>query len=231
MKRPTIAILASGEGTTAEAVIRASAQGRTLPEIGLVISNNASAGIFKRVEALNQQYDLDIKTLHIGGTTHPAGQGEKVRPGDQTRAEEEAILQALREGGFDLIVLLGYMKRVGKRLVHEFGWRPEYTTAHEAKMINTHPGLLPETKGLYGAHVQEHVLKKGLSHGGQTLHVVGEDYDEGPVIAEHKVAVKADDTPDSLFDRVKLAEKKHLPEDLEAFLTQGSSEPLICEWS
>ena len=121
------------------------------------------------------------------------------------------------------------MKRIGPNLVQTFGWLPEYKSAFQARMVNTHPGLLPETKGLYGIGVQQHVLEHGLSHGGQTLHVVAEDYDDGPVIAEHKVAVKPEDTPDSLFDRVKGVEKEHLPQDIAAFIAE-SQNPAVCEW-
>lgn len=183
-----------------------------------MIASNSQAGIFRRIEALNQTLGLAVKSLHIGRTTHPPAANEAVRPGDQTSAEEAAILHALRQGGYDLIVLMGYLKRVGQKVVHEFGWRPEYTSPYQARLVNTHPGLLPATKGLYGRHVQEHVLALGLPHGGQTLHVVAEAYDDGPVIAEHQVPVRPGDTPDRLFDRVKQAEKAYLPYDIAAFI-------------
>ncbi len=221
MSRPRVAILASGAGSTAEAFIHASAQGRINPTVELVISNNKNAGVFDVVNRLNQRYGLHIKTHNISGATHPAAPDERVRPGDQTKAEEQALLDILRAGTYDLVALMGYMKRVGEHLVHEFGWRSEYAHPHLARLLNTHPGLLPETKGLYGIHVQQHVLDEGLSHGGQTLHVVAAEYDEGPVIARHKVAVKPGDTAETLFDRVKIAEKRHLPYDIAAFLEQS----------
>lgn len=218
MNRPQVAILASGEGTTAEALIRESAEGRVAPQVNLVICNNKNAGIFARVDALNKQYGLHIKAVHIGRTTHPAQPGETLQPGAQTKAEEEAILRLLQDGQYDVVILLGYMKRVGKKLVHEFGWRQEYSAPHQAMLLNTHPGLLPATKGLYGSHVQEYVLKNKHTHSGQTLHVVAEDYDDGPVVAEHKVPIQPDDTLDSLVNRVRATEKQHIPKDLEAFI-------------
>ncbi len=218
MKSPAIAILASGEGTTAEAFIRAGATGQIGTQVGLVICNHKRAGIFRRVAQLNQELGLDIQTALINGKTHPAG-SEVVRPGDQTLAEEAAILQIIELGKFDLIALMGYMKKIGPELVQRFGWRSEYTNPHQAMMVNTHPGLLPETKSLYGIHVQEYVLQKKLPYSGQTLHIVAEEYDNGPTIAEHKVAVKSDDTPESLFDRVRAAEKQYLPTDIDQFIT------------
>lgn len=218
MSRPVIAILASGEGTTAEAFIRASAEGRIEPVVGLIIASNARAGILQRVANLNKEYNLAIQAVHIGKKTHPPTASETVRPGDQTQAEEAAILELLQAGNFDGIVLMGYAKKVGPKLVQAFGWRPDYTSPYQAMMLNTHPGLLPDTKGLFGIHVQEHVLANGLPYGGQTLHVVAEDYDEGPVVIEHTVPVKSDDTADSLFDRVRETEKSYLPQDVAQFI-------------
>ncbi len=213
-----IAILASGQGTTAEAFIRAGAEGHIDARVGLVIANNAAAGIFDRVAALNQQYGLDIKTICINGQTHPAESNETVTPGAQTRAEESAILELLQAGNYDLIVLMGYMKRIGSTLVREFGWQPAYTSPYQAMMLNTHPGLLPQTKSSYGLPAQQLTLDTKLPYGGQTLHIVAEDYDDGPVIAEHRVAVQANDTAETLFAHVQAIEKQTLPSDIDAFI-------------
>lgn len=220
MSRPVVAIFASGSGTTAEAFIHASGQNQIEPLVGLIITNNSQAGIVDKIKQLNQQYGFDIKTIHISGTTHPAQPGEDVKPGQQTNAEETAILKHLEATNYDAIVLMGYMKKMGPRLVKCFGWRPDYTTPYQAQMLNTHPGLLPYTKGLFGIHVQEHTLTNKLPHGGQTLHIVAEDYDDGPIIAENKVLIQNNDTPDSLFERVKITEKKHLPTDVANFIKE-----------
>lgn len=190
VRKARVAILASGEGTTAEAFIKAGATGLIDAQVALVISNNVNAGIFQKIQKLNGQYGLNIECLHISKQSYPAKKGERVTPGRQTRAEEQAIFEKLKTGYFDLIALMGYMKKIGPQLVYEFGWRPEYKSPFQAMMLNTHPGLLPATKGLYGVHVQEFVLKNKLKQAGQTLHVVAEDYDEGPVIAAHKIAIQ-----------------------------------------
>jgi phosphoribosylglycinamide formyltransferase-1 len=57
-----------------------------------------------------------------------------------------------------------------------------------------------------------------LPYGGQTLHVVAEEYDAGPVIAEHKVPVEPGDTSETLFARVQAIEKQYLPKDIEDFI-------------
>ncbi len=217
MSKSKIAVLASGQGTTAEAFIRAAAAGEVEPQVGLVICNKKDAGVFERIAKLNKELDLKIETVLINGSTHPDTAIEPV-PGAQTAAEEEAIIDKLLEGKFDLVMLMGYMKKIGPKLVREFGWRPEYQRPYQAMMLNTHPGLLPATKGLIGIHVQEFVLENKLPYGGQTLHVVSEKYDEGPTIAEHKVEVLPGDTPKSLFERVQLIEKTQLPKDVEEFI-------------
>ncbi|HSX24081.1 MAG TPA: formyltransferase family protein [Candidatus Saccharimonadales bacterium] len=218
MKKPQVAILASGEGTTAESFVRAGAAGKIDAGLALVICNKKDAGIFARMEGLNRELGLNIRCVLINQQKHPAAPGEKVRPGDQTEAEEAAILDILEAGNFDAICLMGYLKKAGPRLVHRFGGRAEYDSPYQAMMLNTHPGLLPDSMGLWGRHVQEFVLQNRLPFSGQSLIVVAEDYDVGTVITEHKVAVKTDDTPDSLFARVQATEKKFLPRDIDEFI-------------
>jgi phosphoribosylglycinamide formyltransferase 1 len=215
---PRIAILASGGGTTAEAFVRASQSGEIKVDVGLVIVSRRQAGAFERVSNLNKEYGLDIRCILINNLTHPSMPGEETRKGFQTVAEEQAILEELQNGGYDLIALMGYMKRIGPRLIEAFGWLPEYSSLFQASMINTHPGLLPDTKAMYGLQIQQYVLDNKLPYAGQTLHVVSEAYDDGPIIAEHKVPVEPNDTAETLFERVQAAEKKHLPKDIEDFV-------------
>lgn len=216
--KPRIAILASGSGTTAEAFIRAGQQGLVSTEVGLVICSRREAGVFERIKGLNAEYGLHIECILINHKTHPAAHGEHVGRGEQTAGEEAAILAALLGGNFDLIALMGYMKRIGPNLIESFGWLPSYTSVFQARMVNTHPGLLPDTKGFHGQEIQEYVLDRHLPYGGQTLHVVSAEYDDGPIIAEHKVPVEPDDTPEKLFARVQAVEKHWVPLDIEDFV-------------
>ncbi len=216
--KPRLAILASGGGTTAEAFIRASQRGDINVDVSLVIVSRQDAGIFQRIKDLNKEFSLRIQAVLINHKTHPAAHDETVDAGAQTAGEEAAILAALIGGSFDLVALMGYMKKIGPAIIEAFGWLPTYTSAFQARMVNTHPGLLPDTKGFFGLHIQEYVLEHHLPYGGQTLHVVSEEYDDGPIIAEHKVPVEPDDTPESLFARVQAVEKKYLPHDIEDFI-------------
>lgn len=213
-----IAVLASGSGTTVEAFIRAGQRDEISCEVGLVICSRKEAGVIQRIADLNTEYGLSIKCILINSKTHPVSGIEVEIRGRQTKAEESAILDAFNEGKFDLIVQMGYMKRSGPSIVRAFGWQNSYKSVYQARMLNTHPGLLPETKGLYGILAQEHVIAKQLPFGGQTLHIVAEEYDDGPVIAEHRVAVEPGDTPESLFAKVQVMEKQMLPGDIQVFI-------------
>lgn len=216
--KPRIAIMASGSGTTAETFIRANQRGEINVDIGLVIVSRKNAGIFKRIDNLNKELGLNIRTVLINHHTHPASLTEHVGLGELTAGEEAAITAALLSEPFDLIALMGYMKKISPGLIEAFGWLPHYKSAFEAQMLNTHPGLLPDTAGFYGLQIQEYVLDHRLPYSGQTLHAVSEEYDAGPVIAEHKVEVMTDDTPESLFARVQAIEKQYLPKDIEDFI-------------
>ena len=195
MSKALIAVLASGAGTTAEALIRASIECTLGFEVGLVISSSETAGVLGRVDKVNHEYGCRVAMASIGPRTHPRSDGEPFRPGLQTTAEAAAIAQLLTAGSFETVVLMGYLRRVDPSLVHQFGWREGYGSHFDARMLNTHPGLLPETKGLYGVAVQEFVLNRGLSEAGHVIHVVAEEYDEGPVLFEHRTPVLPDDTP------------------------------------
>lgn len=216
MKTP-IAILASGSGTTAEAFIRSMQTEDYDFTVPLVITNNPSAGVLERVRQLNESLGLAIEAQIISSKTHPAVAGETILPGYQTTAEQTAILAALHTHHIGLVLLLGYMKHVGDRIVDEYGWLPG-NDIHQARMLNTHPGLLPATKGLFGIHVQETVLHQQTPQAGQTLHVVGAGYDEGPVVFEHPVEVQLGETAEALFARVQLVEKAHIAADVAQFI-------------
>ncbi len=221
LHNPTIAILASGSGSTAEAFIHATQDGRVAAEIGLVICNNPpeKAGIFGRVDRLNQLYGLSIGAIEISGRTHPDGNVGR----GQTLAESAAICERISHAGFAHVALMGYMKMVRGELIEEYGWKPSFSSIYQARMTNTHPGPLPETEDTYGIHTSERVLELGMSVSRHTVHLVAAGIDRGPKIAEHPVEVLVDDTPQDLFDRVQIVEKAALPYALGKFLREQES--------
>lgn len=216
--RPKIAILASGSGSTAEAFIRATQDGRVNAKVSLVICNNPpeKAGIYSRITRLNKKYGIDIKTVQINGQTHPGGKVDR----GQTLDESKAICERLKKGGITHVALMGYMKQVRGALVEEYGWRSDYTSIYQARMTNTHPGPLPETEDTYGLNTSQKVLDLGMNESRHTVHLVSDGIDAGPVIAEHPVEVLEGDTAQNLFDRVQIVEKVALPYVIGKFLRE-----------
>lgn len=200
MTKPSIAILASGSGTTAEALIYATQNGTLDADVKLVITNNPDAEILQKIERFNAS-GLAIETRIINGTTHP-GQAER---GEQTPAEAQAIYDTVKSSSIDVVLLLGYMRKVVAPLLN-------------MTILNTHPGLLPATRGLYGRGVQEFVIKQSFKETGQTLHEVVAEYDSGRIIAEHILPVMSWDTVDTLSSAVQLMEKAYIATDVNHFL-------------
>ena len=128
---------------------------------------------------------------------------ERFEAGD----DGEAMLSLLKEHRIDLVVLAGYMKRVPPKVVREY----------HGRIVNIHPGLLPEFggPGMYGANVHSAVLRSGAKSTGVTVHLVDDEYDHGPVVAQWRVPVHEGDTADSLAERVLAVEHVVYPRVVE----------------
>jgi phosphoribosylglycinamide formyltransferase-1 len=87
-------------------------------------------------------------------------------------------------------------------------------TTYKNRVLNIHPALLPRFggKGFYGMKVHEAVLAAGEKVSGVTVHLVDEQYDHGPILAQREVPVLEDDTPETLAARVLIEEHKIYPE-------------------
>jgi phosphoribosylglycinamide formyltransferase-1 len=228
-RKPNITILASGSGTTAEYLIRATQTGVLQAEVGLVVSNNENAGVFERVEQLNSQYNLNIRQEYISRHTHPGGATEDFR--EQTDYESAAILEAAQEAAFGrmmVIMMAGYLRKIRGPLLNECGldWPDE--PIHISSLYNSHPGILPDTAGYHGRGVHQRVVDLGLQRSAQVLHGVTKSYDEGtafktnlfPVPLLHENA--SEEESQKLIDRVQeiaqATEKSHLPVDLNKLI-------------
>jgi phosphoribosylglycinamide formyltransferase-1 len=185
-------VLASGGGTNLQAILDRCRSGETPATVVVVIGNNSRAG------ALDRARRAGIDTLHLSGTTHP-------RPG----ALDEAVRSALVSRHVDLVVLAGYMKKLGQDTLSTF----------RDRIINVHPALLPSFggQGMYGLSVHAAVLAAGARFSGATVHIVREDYDTGPVLAQEVVPVLPGDTAETLASRVLEVEHALLPSVIRAF--------------
>ena len=191
-----LAVLASHEGSTLQALIDACAAQTLEAEVVLVVSNNSKAGALRRAVAAN------IDTRHISIKTHGS-----------EAAANQAIADALSDTKADWVLLLGYMKKMGEAILRQFSGR----------IINTHPALLPDFggQGFFGRKVHEAVHAAGISETGATLHIVGQEYDTGPIIAQIRVPVLRGDDVDAIEKRVKTAERKLLINTLRQIETGG----------
>jgi phosphoribosylglycinamide formyltransferase/phosphoribosylglycinamide formyltransferase-1 len=121
--------------------------------------------------------------------------------------EGEELMSLLEEHGIDLLVLAGYMKRIPPRVV----------SAYHGRIVNVHPGLLPEFggEGMYGSRVHEAVIASGAKTTGVTVHLVDDEFDHGPVVAQWRIAVLEKDTAESLAERVLEVEHLIYPRAVE----------------
>lgn len=175
-----IGVLASGEGTTLQAILDASSQ--IAVQIVTVVSNNSDSGALRRGRAAG------ARAVHLSSKTHP-------EPG----ALDAAIIAALEQDGVEVVMLAGYMKKL----------EPALLARYRGRIINTHPALLPKFggHGMYGMRVHEAVLRAGERESGPSVHLVEAEYDTGRVLAQVQVPVEAGDTPDTLAARVQERER------------------------
>ncbi len=188
-----LGFLASGRGSNMLAIIDNCKAGKLDAEPVVVISNNADAG------ALVYARKAGIPAFHLSSNTHE----------DESVLDQE-MTDTLKSHNIDWVILAGYMKMIGSKLLEEF----------RGKILNIHPSLLPRHggQGMYGLHVHEAVLASGESETGVTIHMVDGEYDQGRILAQEKVSVEADDTPESLAARVLKVEHELYSETLQGII-------------
>lgn len=131
------------------------------------------------------------------------------RPGETDRAQwNTQLAETLASYGPDLVVSAGFMRIIGEEVIQQF---PQ-------QIINTHPALLP---AFPGAHAVEDAINYGVAVTGTTVHVVDAGVDTGPIIDQRAVRVQADDTVDSLHERIKQTERELLVDVLHAIADHG----------
>jgi phosphoribosylglycinamide formyltransferase-1 len=182
-----LGFLASGNGSSARAVVGAIRAGDLAAEARLLVSNNRSA------PALAFAADAGVPALCIP------------TQGDPDTADAR-LAEAMLGHGVDLIVLSGYLRQLGPRTLGQYAGR----------VLNIHPGPLPAFggHGMYGRRVHEAVIAAAVAESGICIHLVDEEYDRGPVLARRSVPVEPGDTPESLEARVTALEPGFFVETL-----------------
>jgi phosphoribosylglycinamide formyltransferase-1 len=180
---PRVAILGSGKGSNFVAIQEAIMAGKLNARIVLVASDLPDAVILAKAAA----FGLPTAALV------PSPFKTKLSP-----EGEIALVELLQKNAVEWVVLAGYMRVVKEPLLAAFPNR----------IINIHPSLLPMFKGL---RAWEQALAAGVVETGCTVHFVNQDIDAGEIIAQHRVPILTDDTPETLHARIQVAEHELYP--------------------
>jgi len=180
-----LGVLISGRGSNLEAILKAVADRRLDGRVALVVSNRAAAA------------GLEIAARHGVPTQVLPHQGFPSRA-----AYDAALVDALRAREVDTVALAGFDRIVSGTLLAAFPGR----------VVNIHPALLPSFPGL---HAQRQALEHGVRVSGATVHLVDEQVDHGPIIAQAIVPVLDTDTEETLSERILAEEHRIYPEALQ----------------
>ena len=188
-----LGFLASHNGTNMRAIVTACRGGIKATPAVLVSNNRDSA-------AMLWAAGNGLAAVHVSAKS----------TGSEDNADA-AIVAALQAHGADLIILAGYMRKLGPRTLAAFPRR----------ILNAHPALLPKFggQGMYGVHVHTAVLDSGDAETGVTIHLVDDVYDHGAVLAQARVAVMPGDTPETLAARVQAREQLLFPDVLQRIIS------------
>ena len=182
-----IAVFASHGGSDLQAIIDGCKNNKIDARVAAVISNNGDS------LALQRARDEEIPAYHLSA---------KKFGSEEILAEK--ILSVLSEYNVDMIFLAGYMRMLHASVLEKY----------DNRIFNIHPALLPKFggKGMYGINVHNAVIEAGETETGVTIHRVNAEYDSGEIVAQTKVPVMENDTPETLAARVLEREHEFLVE-------------------
>jgi phosphoribosylglycinamide formyltransferase-1 len=183
-----VVVLLSGNGSNLQAIIDDS-QGAAsgIYAVRAVISNRADAYGLERARAAG------IETAILDHREYPSREAYD--------AALQSLIDSFQPG---LLALAGFMRIL----------TPEFVRHYEGRMLNIHPSLLPEFRGL---NTHQRALEAGVKQHGATVHFVTADLDAGPIILQARVPVLPDDTPETLARRVLEQEHKIYPQAIRWF--------------
>ncbi|MDI6815982.1 MAG: phosphoribosylglycinamide formyltransferase [Actinomycetota bacterium] len=182
-----LGVLISGSGSNLQAIIDRCEAGELGAEVAVVISNRADAYGLVRAE----QHGIARVVLPRKAFADEA-------------SYNSAIRDTLKEHDVELVVMAGYMRLLGK----------EVLDAYPNRVVNLHPALLPS---FAGAHGVKDALDYGVKVAGVTVHFANEVFDEGPIILQEALAVREDDTEETLAVRIHEIEHRILPEAIKLY--------------
>jgi phosphoribosylglycinamide formyltransferase-1 len=189
MKPLELGILGSGKGSNCRAILESIRSGALPAEVRVVISDVLDAPI------LGIAREFSVPNAYL-----PPGE---FRTRLEPKAEME-LVQMLRDAGVELVVLAGFMRVLKTPMLEAF----------QRRIINIHPSLLPKFPGL---EAWKQALVAGEKVTGCTVHYVDEKIDHGDMIAQRKVEILPNDTPESLHARIQIAEHELYPAVIAQF--------------
>lgn len=201
-----IGVLASHTGSNFQAVVDACTDGQLDASVVQLVSNNSNSKVMTRA------IKSGIPAAHLSSKSYP-----------EFSDLDRAICDTMTSAEVDLILLAGYMKKLGPRVLEEY----------EDRIINVHPSLLPKYggQGFYGLRVHEAVLASGDSETGASVHLVNGEYDTGRILAQRSLRVEPGDTAEALSDRVHRLEYELLIDVIGQFATENATENTVEEKS
>ena len=169
--------MASHGGSGMEAVLKALQKGLNAVPTVLVYNN-------KNAEAFNVAKQHNIATYHLSSKTH-----------SDSELLDSAICAILNKHDVDILMLSGYMKKLGPLTLSEY----------QSRILNIHPSLLPKFggQGMYGDRVHQAVIENNEKISGASVHIVTAEYDQGPVLNQIEVEVESGETVASLREKIK----------------------------
>ncbi|HWH17031.1 MAG TPA: phosphoribosylglycinamide formyltransferase [Allosphingosinicella sp.] len=197
-ERVRVGVLISGRGSNMVALAEWNRRSERAYDIALVASNVPEARGLLAAKIMN---------IPIWARTHKG----------LRRADFDRLLDAeLKAHKVEVVALAGYMRLLS----------PEFINAWEGRILNIHPSLLPDYKGL-DTHAR--AIVAGEKYAGCSVHLVTDELDDGPVLAQTKVRIRERDTPETLAARVLKEEHRLYPETLDAFCRRlkGEVQPTI----
>ena len=190
----SIVVFASGGGSNFKSIYNGTLNGKIKnTSISLLISNNPKSG------AVLFAKEKDIDVFILNANRYP-----------DKDEYESVLIEKLKKVDPILVILAGYMKLIPSKT----------TSIYKGKIINIHPGKLPDFggKGFYGINVHQAVINSGVKETEITIHYVNEEYDKGMIIHQEKIPINRDDSVESLAKRVLLIEHKIYPQIINKLL-------------
>lgn len=190
MHKKNLAIFISGRGSNMLSIMKACEEPDFPAQISVVLSNRPDA--------------LGLKTAADAGI---ATESVDHKNYDTRESFENELLARLENHDVDLIILAGFLRVL----------TPVFIRKWEGRILNIHPSLLPDYKGL---HTHARAIEDGKSEGGCTVHYVVPELDSGPILVQKRVPILAGDTPETLAIRVLEQEHVAYPQAIKMAIEQ-----------